>query len=111
MTAYPGQTSWMTLGQLCAALWDSQSQPGVIQPGFEPGTVVTPLALRCSVLDRCATREPQYVLVIHCIPLSLCSECPSQPPYSYLHSVYILMLGLCAQMPVLPVRLQAMGWY
>uniref|UniRef100_A0A4W5L428 Modulator of VRAC current 1 n=1 Tax=Hucho hucho TaxID=62062 RepID=A0A4W5L428_9TELE len=27
----------MTLGQLCAALWDSQSQPVVIQPGFKPG--------------------------------------------------------------------------
>ena len=57
MTAYPGQT-WTTLGQLCAALWDSQSQSDVIQPGFAPGTVVTPLALRCSALDRCATREP-----------------------------------------------------
>jgi hypothetical protein len=30
----------------------------VIQPGFKLGTVVTPLALRCSALDRCATREP-----------------------------------------------------
>uniref|UniRef100_A0A4W5LGP4 Nuclear receptor coactivator n=1 Tax=Hucho hucho TaxID=62062 RepID=A0A4W5LGP4_9TELE len=39
MTAYPGQT-WTTLGQLCAALWDSQSRPDVIQPGFEPGTGV-----------------------------------------------------------------------
>ena len=28
---YPGQTR-TTLGQLCTALWDSQSQPG-----FEPG--------------------------------------------------------------------------
>ena len=53
MTAYPSQTL-TTLGQLCAALWDSQSQPDVMQPGFEPGTAVTPLALRCSVLD---TRE------------------------------------------------------
>ena len=42
-----GQTR-TRLGQLCAALWDSQSRPDVIQPGFEPGTVVTPLALRCS---------------------------------------------------------------
>ena len=40
------------LGQLCAALWDSQLRPDVRQPGFEPGTVVMPLALRCSVLDR-----------------------------------------------------------
>ena len=41
--AYPGQTR-TTLGQLCAALWGSQSRPDVIQPGFEPGTVATPLA-------------------------------------------------------------------
>ena len=47
-----------TLGQLRAALWDSQSWPAVIQPGIEPGSVVTPPALRCSALDLCATREP-----------------------------------------------------
>jgi hypothetical protein len=52
MTVYPGQTR-TTLGQLCAALWDSQSQPDVIQPGFESGTVVTPLVLRSSALDLC----------------------------------------------------------
>jgi hypothetical protein len=56
MTAYPGKTQ-TTLGQLCVALWDSQSRPDVMQTGFEPGTVVTPLALRCSSLDRCATQE------------------------------------------------------
>ena len=33
MTAYTGQTR-MTLGQLCAALWDSQSRPIVTQPGL-----------------------------------------------------------------------------
>ena len=48
----PGHTR-TTLGQL----WDSQSRPDVTQPGFEPGTVVTPLALRCSAWDRFATRE------------------------------------------------------
>jgi hypothetical protein len=54
MTAYAGQTlTRATLGQLCAALWDSQSRPVGIQPGIEPGSVVTPLALRCSALDRC----------------------------------------------------------
>ena len=37
--------------------WDSKSQLDVIQPGFEPGTVVTLLALRCSALDRCAVGE------------------------------------------------------
>ena len=46
-------TARMTLGQLCAALWDSQSRLDVIQPGFEPGTVVMHLALRCNALDRC----------------------------------------------------------
>ena len=49
-----------TLGQLCTILWDSQSQPDVIQPGFKPGTVVPPLALRCSALDRCTTRAYPY---------------------------------------------------
>ena len=28
-----------------------------MQPGIEPGSVVMPLALRCSALDRCATRQ------------------------------------------------------
>ena len=49
--------TWTTLGQLCTALWDSQSRPVVIQPGNEPGSVVTPLALRSSALDHCATWE------------------------------------------------------
>jgi hypothetical protein len=49
-TAYPCQ--------LCAALLDSQSRPVVIQPGIKPGSVVMALALSCSALDRCATREP-----------------------------------------------------
>ena len=53
-------TARTTLGQLCAALSDSQSRPDVMQPGFEPGTVVTHLALRCSALDRCATRVPNF---------------------------------------------------
>ena len=30
----------------------------VMQPGFEPETAVTPLALRCSALDHCTTQEP-----------------------------------------------------
>ena len=59
MTAYPGQTRTM-LGQLCATLWDSKTRADVIQPGFKPGTAVTPLALRCSVLDHCATCEPLH---------------------------------------------------
>jgi hypothetical protein len=33
MMAYPGQTR-TTLGQLCAALLDSQSRPDEIQPGY-----------------------------------------------------------------------------
>ena len=31
----------------------------VIQPGIKPRSVVMPLALRCSALDRCAIREPE----------------------------------------------------
>jgi hypothetical protein len=56
MTAYPGQT-WTMLGKLCTALWDSQSRPDVMQPGFDPGTTVMPLVLRCSALDCCTTWE------------------------------------------------------
>ena len=56
MMADTGQTI-RTLGQLCAALWDSQTWLVVIQPGIEPGSVVTPLALRCSALDPCAIWE------------------------------------------------------
>ena len=53
MTAYPGQTLTQTmLGQLCAALWDSQSWSVVIQPRIEPGSVVTTLALRYSAIER-----------------------------------------------------------
>ena len=48
---------WTTLSQLCPDLWDSQSRLVVIQPGIKLGSVVTPLALRCSALDRCTTRE------------------------------------------------------
>ena len=59
MTVYTGQTR-TTLDQLCTALWDSQSRPDVIQPGFDPGTVVMPLALSCSALDRRVTREPSF---------------------------------------------------
>ena len=57
MTAYPGQT---TMGQMCAALWDSQSRPVVIQPGIATRSVVTPLALRSSALDRSATLGAQH---------------------------------------------------
>uniref|UniRef100_A0A8K9Y2T5 C3H1-type domain-containing protein n=1 Tax=Oncorhynchus mykiss TaxID=8022 RepID=A0A8K9Y2T5_ONCMY len=38
MMAYPGQTR-TALGQLCAALWDSQSRLVVIQPGIGPRSV------------------------------------------------------------------------
>ena len=51
MKAYPSQT-WT-----CGTLWDSQSQPDVMQPEFEPGTAVMTLALRCSNLDRCDTQD------------------------------------------------------
>ena len=57
MMAYPGQTL-TTLGQLCATI----SRPVVKEPGIELGSVVTPIALRCSVLDCCATREEWELL-------------------------------------------------
>ena len=70
MTAYPGQILTRTsLGQLCAALWDSQSWPVVLQHGIEPGSVVTPLALRCSALNRRATQEPKWV--ISCLQIEM----------------------------------------
>ena len=59
MTPYPSQ--------LCTALWDSRSGPVVIQPGIEPRSVVTLLALRCSALDCCATREPRELLDIRTV--------------------------------------------
>ena len=64
MTAYPDQTR-MTLGRLCPTLCDSQSWLDMIQPG----TVVTPLVLRCSVPDRCTTWEPQIYDSNHRMPL------------------------------------------
>jgi hypothetical protein len=42
---------------LCANLWDSRSRLVVTQPGNKPGSVVMPLALQCSALEHCATRE------------------------------------------------------
>jgi hypothetical protein len=56
MTAYPSQKQ-TTIGQMCSTLWHSQSQPDVTQPGFELGTVVTPLALSYSALDHCTTQK------------------------------------------------------
>ena len=45
----------------------------VIQARIEPGSVVTPLALRCSALDHCTTWEPKSVNnVMAC--LSHCAE-------------------------------------
>ena len=74
MTAYPSQIQ-MTLGQLCTVLWDSQSQLDMTQPGFEPGTVVTPLILRCSAIDSCTTQEPilkEYVQNLYFFNDSIC---------------------------------------
>ena len=45
------------LGQLYAALWDSRSQLVVTQPGIEPGSLMTPQALRCSATA--PLRRPQ----------------------------------------------------
>jgi hypothetical protein len=71
MTAYNGKTQ-TTLSQLWAPLWDAQSQPDVIQPGFEPGTVVIPLALRCRALDRCTSSDPNLYFFVYTIASSFC---------------------------------------
>jgi hypothetical protein len=39
--------------------------PDVIQPGFEPGTVVIHLARRYSALHRCASRELIYRTLLY----------------------------------------------
>uniref|UniRef100_A0A8C8LM85 Transmembrane protein 174 n=1 Tax=Oncorhynchus tshawytscha TaxID=74940 RepID=A0A8C8LM85_ONCTS len=63
------------------AQWDSQSRLDVIQPGFEPGTVVTPLALRYSPLDRCTTLElPLQEYPSELLPENLCSFLNYKPP-------------------------------
>jgi hypothetical protein len=46
----------MTLGQLCAALWDSRSRPGCDIAWIRTRvSVVSQLALRCSTLGHCLT--------------------------------------------------------
>ena len=110
MMAYPGQTL-TTAGQLYTALWDSQSQPVVIQPGIEPGSVVMPLALRCSALDRCATREPHaYIADIEVVrkrqkvngDLEHCNLCSHEvfigDVSALIHQVtYYLILNTCSE--------------
>jgi hypothetical protein len=56
-----------TLGQLCAAPLVSQSQPAASQPGLEPDSLLSQLALCCSALDYCATREAlhKHFLIHH----------------------------------------------
>ena len=52
MTAYPNPGDAEPIG-LC--LMSLLITAGVIQRGIEPGSVVAPVALRCSALDCCAT--------------------------------------------------------
>jgi hypothetical protein len=69
MTAYTGQT-WTMLGQLCAALWDSQSQPVVIQLDLNQGV--------CNVVS---TNEMQCLRPLHHsgAPIIVLSELERQP--------------------------------
>ena len=53
-----------------------------MQPGIEPGSVVTPLALICSALDRCATREPSKDERVHTPTLSNKVVCVRESPLS-----------------------------
>jgi hypothetical protein len=73
MMAYTGRTRTM-LGQLCAALWDSQSRLDVIQTGLEPGSVVTPLALRRSASDRCTRVSVVTPLTLRRSALDRCTR-------------------------------------
>jgi hypothetical protein len=58
---YPGRPNppltRTMLGQLFVASWVSRSRMATTQHDIKPGTVVTQLALRCSALDHCITRE------------------------------------------------------
>jgi hypothetical protein len=94
---------------------------GLIQPGFEPRTVVTPLALRCSALDRFATQVP--LAQIYCLLISKqlelfsCQtqvECPSrdsQPkkPHIYIYGPSKVFTPFCIFPILLPYNL-ALKW-
>ena len=55
-------TTRTMLVQLCAASRVSLLWPAATQPGIEPGSVVTPQALRCIALDCCATQEALFTV-------------------------------------------------
>ena len=58
--------------------YDSRSRPVETQAGIKPGSVVTPQALRCSALDRCATLEAPLEL-FQCKTNQL-DQCPLAVP-------------------------------
>ena len=90
MTAYPGQTLTQTmLGQLCTALWDSHSRPVVIQPEIEPGSVLTPLALKCSALRPLHNYGAQRSRALFVI----CSGLNSNRAIQYQASISVELLG------------------
>ena len=92
MTAYPAQTR-TTLGHLCVGLRDSQSRPDVIQPLIKPRTVVMPLALRCSALDHCTTRE--LALILHNLINSLWGGGCVAWSHVYLCIKFCFFAGVC----------------
>jgi hypothetical protein len=107
MTAYTGQTQ-TTLGQMRTALWDSQSRWHCGTPNCDTAwirtrvSVVMPLALRCSTLDRCATREPITEIDM------LIDDSYSAPGVSRKAKVTLLPLsGLLLGWSPLPAR----AWY
>ena len=81
-------------------LWDSQSQPDVILPGFETGTGVTPLALRCSASDPAPLGSPLlswkmyhwWSTVDTNIPVSLPGPCCPGLKTDILDSKYYIVL-------------------
>jgi hypothetical protein len=73
---HPGQPNppltRSTLGQLCVSSHGSPGhRPAATQPGIEPRSVVTPLALRCSHLGGLfltTLMENYYSKVLNCYP-------------------------------------------
>ena len=51
------ETAFFHHHQQDTKLWASRARPAVTEPGLKPESLVAQLALRCSPLDHCATRE------------------------------------------------------
>jgi hypothetical protein len=77
----------------------------VIQPGIESGSAVTPLALRCSALDRCATREPYSMCVCKvcvCVYFTACVLVELNIVYMYEVLYLVVYEDGCVHRSLLP---------